>query len=99
MNDETKIVIPSSTKWDVGLTLITMIVVVGAIGTLFFTQLPFDIENASPLMKAVMIGSVIGTVIGVAVVCFNITIFLCAALGSVLWVGVLALKEKLFGDG
>ncbi len=99
MNDETKIVVPTSTKWDVGLTLITLIVVVGSMAAMFFTQVPVDFENASPLMRAVMVGSLIGTVFGVAVVCFNIVIFILAAIGSVIWVGILTLKEKLFGNG
>ena len=98
-DNDSKIVIPTSTKFDVGMSMVTLIVVVGAIVTMLFMQTPVDFENASPLMRAVIIGAGLGTVFGVAVVCFNITCFILIAIGSSLWVGLLALKEKLFGNG
>ena len=55
LTNDDKIVIPTSTKWDVGLSVITLIFVVGSIVGLFFAFGDItDPSQLSPFMKIVL---------------------------------------------
>ena len=94
-DDNDRIVIPKSTKWDVGLSAVTLVFVVGSIITaLYMFNGTTDFYDLSPFLRLVLIGSAIGVIFGAAAVAFNFTVLVVCAIGSIIWATSLTLWEK-----
>jgi hypothetical protein len=92
-----KIEIPPSTKWEVGLSVASFIIIVIAMIVTFSLNTPVNLDEATVFTKVVVIGSVLGGIFAVAVVAFNIVIFAIAAFGAVIFAGAITLWDILTG--